>query len=664
MDTKLAINAIRILAADEVQKANSGHPGFPLGAAPIIYELFANRLKHNPKDPNWFDRDRFVLSAGHGSAMLYAVLHLFGYPDMTIDQLKEFRQFGSLTPGHPEYGHTAGVDATTGPLGAGLGMAVGFAMAEAHLAKKFNRPGLPLVDHYTYALCGDGCLMEGISSEAMSLAGTLGLSKLIVLYDSNRITIEGSTDLAFTEDVSKRFEAFGFGTFEVMDGNDSEEIGRAIIDAQIDTLRPSFIKINTHIGYGVPAKQDKASAHGEPLGEENVKILRENLNWPLQESFAIPQDVYDHYKEKVAMADLLEDSWDKMRKDYADKYPEDSALFDEYLKGGISEQARDFLSETVVQEKADATRSISGNILNEIKNTMPWMIGGSADLAPSNKTNLKDELAYSALTPEGRNIHFGVRELGMGAICLGLSLHGGILPFSSTFLVFSDYVKPMIRLAALMKLPVLYIFTHDSIGVGEDGPTHEPVEQLTMLRSIPGLDVFRPCDINETKAAYLTALTSGRPSVLALSRQNLPPAASSVKYALNGGYILDIESGEQPDVILIASGSEVSICVDAKKILTEKGVSVRIVSMPSLDVFLAQSEAYQADVLPKSVRKRIVVEAGSRQSWGVIAGLDGAYVTMDEFGASAPASKLFEKYGFTAENIANVAEGLYDKERS
>ncbi|MDR0875572.1 MAG: transketolase [Clostridiales Family XIII bacterium] len=659
MDLKLAVNAIRVLAADEVQAANSGHPGFPLGAAPIVYELYANHLKHNPADPEWFDRDRFVLSAGHGSAMLYAVLHLFGYEGLTVDQLKNFRQFGSLTPGHPEYRHTKGVDATTGPLGAGLGMAVGMAMAEAHLAKIFNRPGQqPLVDHYTYALCGDGCLMEGISSEVMSLAGTLGLSKLIVLYDSNRITIEGSTELAFTEDVTKRFEAFGFGTFEVADGNDTEAIGRAVEAAKTDTKKPSFIKIHTHIGYGVPAKQDSASAHGEPLGEENVRILREKLGWPLKEAFSIPQEVYDHYAEKAGRGVRAEEAWEGLRKEYAARDEAAAVLFEQYLAREITEEAKGFLSETVVQEKAEATRAVSGNILNGLKESLPWLIGGSADLAPSNKTYLKDEIDFSAGSPGGRNIHFGVRELGMGAICLGLALHGGVVPYCATFLVFSDYVKPMIRLAALMQLPVLYVFTHDSIGVGEDGPTHEPVEQLTMLRSVPGLDVFRPCDTNETKAAYLSALTSGRPTVLALSRQNLAPVGADVRDALNGGYILEIENGEEPEVILIATGSEVAPCVAAKKLLAGHGIDARVVSIPSLDIFLAQPEAYQADVLPKAVRKRVVVEAGSRQPWGEIAGLDGAYVTMDGFGASAPADRLFAEYGFTAEHIAEVAAKL------
>ncbi|MDR3363382.1 MAG: transketolase [Clostridiales Family XIII bacterium] len=654
------VNAIRVLAADEVEKAKSGHPGFPLGAAPIIYELYANHLKHDPADPEWFDRDRFVLSAGHGSAMLYAVLHLFGYPKMGMDALKNFRQLGSLTPGHPEYGHTPGVDATTGPLGAGLGMAVGMAMAEAHLEKLFNRPGLPLVGHYTYALCGDGCLMEGASSEALSLAGTLGLSKLIILYDSNGITIEGPTSLAFTEDVAKRMQAFGFQTLEVADGTDTEAIGRAIIEAKSDTHRPSFIRVETHIGYGVPEKQDRASAHGEPLGEENVRILRKSLDWFSDESFKISQDIYSHYREKAARGEAARAAWNALKQSYKSAEPDAGALFESYLAREIPPSVTAFLDRKVVREKPEATRGISSSILNSIKEDLPFLMGGSADLAPSNKTALMGEGDFSALTPEGRNVHFGVRELGMTAIALGLCLHGGILPYVSTFLVFSDYMKPMIRLAALMKLPILFILTHDSIGVGEDGPTHEPVEQLAMLRSTPGLHVYRPADENETLAAFRSALTSGVPTALALSRQNLAPIPASSKDAQRGGYILAAEGGDAPDVILVASGSEVAPALEARSLLKAKGVDARVVSMPSLDVFFEQPEAYREGVLPKSVARRVAIEAASRYSWGEIAGLSGAYVTMDGFGASGPATALFEKYGFTAENIAAKALGLME----
>ena len=658
MDKNAPVNAIRILAAEAVEKAKSGHPGFPLGAAPIVYELFANHLKHDPACPEWIDRDRFVLSAGHGSAMLYAALHLFGYPKMTLDEIKNFRQLDSLTPGHPEYKHTPGVEATTGPLGAGLGMAVGMAMAEKHLSSVFNREGLPLIDHYTYALCGDGCMMEGISSEVFSLAGTLGLSKLIVMYDSNGITIEGSTDIAFTEDTASRMQAFGFQTLYVEDGTDTEAIGKAIELAKADTERPSFITIKTHIGYGVPGKQDTASAHGEPLGEENVKILKQNLNWESAEAFAVPEEIYAHYKAMASKGAEVRDGWNDIAAAYAAAYPEDQKLLDSYMAREIPESAKALLGSEAEPEKGDATRSISGKILNAIKDDVPFLFGGSADLAPSNKTEMKGAGYFSKQTPEGRNVHFGVRELGMGAIALGLSLHGGVLPYAATFLVFSDYMKPMIRLAALMGLPVIYLFTHDSIGVGEDGPTHEPVEQLAMLRSTPGVYVFRPADETETRAAYGFALTEGRPTALALSRQNLPLIPSTACGALRGGYILAKEEGDAPDVILVASGSEVGPCLEARKILAEKGVDARVVSMPSLDVFFEQDKAYRDDVLPPAVTKRVAVEAASRYSWGEIAGPCGAYVTMDRFGASGPAAKLFERFGFTAENIAEAALGI------
>jgi transketolase len=550
------------------------------------------------------------------------------------------------------------VEATTGPLGAGLGMSVGMAIAESHLSKKFNRPGLPLIDHYTYALCGDGCLMEGTSSEVLSLAGTLGLHKLIILYDSNGITIEGSTDLAFTEDVITRMQAFGFQTIEVEDGTDIEAIGRAIILAKEDLDRPSFIKIKTHIGYGVPEKQDTASAHGEPLGAENVQILRKNLSWPSEEAFYVPDEIYAHYREKAFAGKAAHAEWVDLRNSYSHAEEAAYKLLNLYLSHEVTGSALDFLNKEVISEKAEATRNISGNILNSIKVELPFLIGGSADLAPSNKTYLKEEGDFSARTPEGRNIRFGVRELGMTAIALGLSLHGGLLPYVATFLVFADYMKPMIRLAALMNIPVIFILTHDSIGVGEDGPTHEPVEQLTMLRSTPGVYVFRPADTNESLASYKFALTSGKPTALAMSRQNLAPIPSSIKDAGLGGYILIAEEGETPDAILIASGSEVALAADALKILRENGVDARVVSMPSLDVFLEQPSSYRDNVLPPEVTKRVVIEAGSRYSWGQIAGLSGAYVTMDEFGASGPADKLFDKFGFTTERVVNACLDL------
>ena len=469
MTEKMAVNAIRILSADAVQKAKSGHPGLPLGAAPIAYELWAHHMKHNPADPKWMNRDRFILSAGHGSSMLYSLLHLFGY-GLTVDDMKQFRQLDSLTPGHPEYRHTAGVEATTGPLGAGLGMAVGMAMAEEHLGAKFNKKGYPVFDHYTYALCGDGCLMEGISSEVMSLAGTLGLGKLIVLYDSNSITIEGGTDLAFTEDVSKRFEAFGFQVLTVRDGNDIEAVGRAIEKAKAETSRPSFIKITTKIGYGVPAKEGKSSAHGEPLGEDNVRILRENLDWPLAEAFAVPEEVYEHYRHLAEAGKAEEEKWNEMFAAYSEAYPELREELDRWFDEDAAQGLIDDDEYWKREDKADATRNISGRALNYIKDRLPNLVGGSADLGPSNKTVMNGAGDYSAENPEGRNIHFGVREIGMTAIANGMLLHGGLRTYAATFFVFADYMKPMLRLSSLMEIPQIAVFSHDSIGVGEDGP--------------------------------------------------------------------------------------------------------------------------------------------------------------------------------------------------
>lgn len=660
MDVKTAVNAIRILSADQVQKANSGHPGLPLGAAPIAYELWANHMIHNPKNPKWINRDRFILSAGHGSAMLYSLLHLFGY-DLPISELKRFRQLDSLTPGHPEYGHTTGVEATTGPLGAGLGMAVGMAIAEKHLAKRYNRDGYNIFDHYTYALCGDGCLMEGISYEVLSLAGTLGLDKLIVLYDSNSITIEGGTDLAFTEDVTKRFEAMGFQTLEVSDGNDLAAVGRAIEEAKSDKNRPSFIKITTVIGYGVPAKAGKASAHGEPLGEENVKILRENLGWKHDEPFFVPEEVYQYYNELTAKGAASEDAWNKMFAAYSDAYPELSAELEACLNGSNAAKLENDENYWQRGTKANATRNISGSIINYVKDVVTELIGGSADLGPSNKTVMQAEAALSKDTPEGRNIHFGVRELGMTAVANGILLHGGLRTYIATFLVFADYMKPMLRLASLMKIPQIAVLSHDSIGVGEDGPTHQPIEQLTMLRGMPNMNVWRPADEMETRVAWFSALTQKEtPSCIALSRQNLPVIENSSKEALKGAYIVHKEKGSAPDIILMASGSELSIAIDAAKLLESEGKAVRVVSVPCLDVFDKQSEEYKESILPSDCRKRVAVEAASSVSWGKYVGLDGAYVTMDGFGESAPAGELFDRFGFTAQNVAAVARSLFN----
>lgn len=658
MKETTAVNAIRILSADQVQRANSGHPGLPLGAAPIAYELWAHHMNHNPKDPGWLNRDRFILSAGHGSAMLYSLLHLFGY-GLDIEELKNFRQLDSRAAGHPEYGHTVGVEATTGPLGAGLGMAVGMATAEAHLAARYNRDGFKVFDHYTYVLCGDGCLMEGISSEVMSLAGTLGLGKLILLYDSNSITIEGSTDIAFGEDVTKRFEAFGFQTLSVDDGNDLAAVGRAIEEAKADTTRPSFIKIRTTIGYGVPGRAGTPAAHGEPLGEENVKLLRETLGWESQEAFAVPQEVYDHYASLIAGGADAQREWEKLFSEYSAKYPELRAELDAAMSGTNIEKLDTDESFWVKGEKADATRSISGNIINYIKDVIPELVGGSADLGPSNKTVMKNEAWFSPKTPEGRNLHFGVREIGMTAIANGMLLHGGLRTFCATFFVFSDYIKPMLRLSSLMGIPQIAVLTHDSIGVGEDGPTHQPIEQLDMLRSVPNTDCWRPADEMETRCAWYSALSSKTtPSCLALSRQALPVLAGSSREALKGGYVVDREDGDTPDLILMASGSEVGLAIEAKKLLVEKGRRVRVVSMPCMDVFARQSDEYRESVLPRACRRRVAVEAASGLSWGEYVGLDGARVSMTGFGASAPAKKLFEKYGFTAQHVAEVALGL------
>ena len=654
---EMSVNAIRVLSADAIQKANSGHPGLPLGTAPIAYELFSKHMNYNPQNPEWINRDRFVLSGGHGSMLLYSLFHLFGIGNLSLDEVKNFRQFGSLTPGHPEYGHTVGVEATTGPLGQGMAMAVGMAMAEAHLASVFNKEGYPVVDHYTYVLGGDGCMMEGISSECFSLAGTLGLSKLIVFYDSNNISIEGSTDIAFTEDVVTRFKAFGFQTIEVEDGNDLCAIGKAIEEAKADKTRPSLIKVNTLIGYGCPAKQGKASAHGEPLGVDNVAALKENIGWPCKGDFEVPQEVYDHYKELSANMAKAEDKWNELFASYVEKYPEMKELWDNYFDGYDMSDLFNSDEYWAKGDKAEATRNTSGTILNMIKKAMPNLIGGSADLAPSNKTNMKDAGDFSKDNYAGSNLHFGVREQAMAAIGNGLMLHGGLKAFVATFFVFSDYVKPMARLTALMKLPLTYVFTHDSIGVGEDGPTHEPIEQLAAFRSLPGFTVFRPCDRTETAAAWMYAVENEcGPTGLVLTRQNLPQMEGSSKDALKGGYIIADSQKEVPDAIIIASGSEVSLAVNAKEELKKDGIDVRVVSMPSMELFDKQSAEYKESVLPNAVRKRVAVEALSDFGWYKYVGLDGRVIAMEGFGASGPAATLFEHFGFTVDNVVKTVK--------
>ncbi len=648
----LSVNAIRILSADAIQKANSGHPGLPLGAAPAAYTLWSRHMNFDPMNPQWINRDRFILSGGHGSMLLYSLLHLFGF-GLQVEDLMNFRQLDSLTPGHPEYGHTAGVDATTGPLGAGLGMAVGMAMAEKHLAAKFNKDDMKLIDHYTFALAGDGCMMEGISSEAMSLAGTLKLSKLIVLYDSNNISIEGSTDIAFTENVRKRFEAFGFQTLLVEDGNDIEAIDKAIAEAKADTERPSLIEIKTKIGAGCPAKEGKASAHGEPLGAENVAALRANLGWPVEDAFVVPDEVYENYTAIAEKAAESYTAWKELEAAYGAKYPEDMALFNSYMdNSAAASKLYDIPEFAADQEGAVATRNASGKIINIIKDAIPNLFGGSADLSPSTKTYMNDAGDFSAATPEGNNLHFGVRELAMGAIGNGIMLHGGLQAFVSTFFVFSDYLKPMARLSALMHLPLTFVLTHDSIGVGEDGPTHQPIEQLSTFRAIPNMLTFRPADYTETAAAWYTAMNStSRPVALVLSRQNLPALPSGVgKNALRGGYIVADAAGS-PDAIIIATGSEVGLAMDAKKVLDEKGINTRVVSMPCVELFEEQSETYKEGVLPSSVTNRVTVEAASTFGWDRYA---TKHVGIDTFGASGPAKLLFEKFGITVDKVVEA----------
>ena len=652
------VNAIRVLAADAIQKAKSGHPGLPLGSAAMAYELWGNHMNHNAKNPNWANRDRFVLSGGHGSTLLYSLLHFYGY-GLTLDDMKQFRQDGSLTPGHPEYRHTTGVEATTGPLGAGMGMAVGMAMAEAHLAATFNKPGYDVVDHYTFALGGDGCMMEGISSEAFSLAGTLGLSKLIVFYDSNQISIEGSTDLAFTENVQARLAAFGFQTITVEDGNDLEAIGKAIEAAKADKEHPSFITVKTQIGFGCPAKQGKASAHGEPLGDDNVKALKENLGWPEPEkTFNIPQSVYDHYQELAKKGEAAEAQWNKLFADYCEKFPAEKARWENFHAPVDAKALLNNEDFWAYEDKPQATRNLSGTMINRLKDILPQLIGGSADLAPSNKTHMNDESDFSKENYAGRNLHFGVRELAMAAIANGITLHGGLLTYVGTFFVFSDYTKPMVRLAALMGIPVTYVFTHDSIGVGEDGPTHEPIEQLAMLRALPNVNVFRPADATETAAGWYLAVTSSKtPTALVLTRQNLPQLAGSGKEALKGAYVVsEAKNAANMDGILIGTGSEVSLAVDAQAELAKAGIDVRVVSMPCMDLFEQQTAEYKESILPKTVRARVAIEALSDFGWGRYVGLDGATVCMEGFGASAPGPLLFDKFGFTVEHVVDVAK--------
>lgn len=651
------VNAIRVLSADAIQKAKSGHPGMPLGAAPIGFSLYAYHLNFNPEKPSLYCRDRFILSAGHGSMLLYSLNHLFGY-DIKMSDIKNFRQLGSITPGHPEYGHTPGVEATTGPLGAGAAMAVGMAMAERHLAGIFNKENYEIIDNYTYALLGDGCMMEGVSNEAFSLAGTLGLNKLIILYDSNNITIEGKCDLAFCEDTVKKMEAYGFYAQIVEDGNDIDKINEAIRNAKNQKEKPSFIKINTKIGYGCPKKEGSASSHGEPLGEDNVCDLRKTLNWQYNEPFFIPDDVYENCASFLDEKIKLTDKKEKIREEYFEKFPEMKTLYEEYFNFDFEKIINDE-SIWTYDDKDKATRSSSGEILNKLKEKMKNLFGGSADLAPSNKTELKGLGDFSKDNYKGQNIHFGVREMAMAGIANGIVLYGGLKAFVSTFFVFSDYLKPMARLSALMKLPVIYVFTHDSIGVGEDGPTHEPVEHLAMFRSMPDFVTFRPADTKETIAGWKYALTSkDKPVALVLSRQNLPQLKNTGDNALMGAYIVEKESKKEPDLIMVATGSELNLAIKAREELLKENIDARVVSMPSMELFEMQSEEYKESVLPSSNKKRLIIEALSKFGWGRYMGFEGKSITMDTFGASAPGSVLFEKYGFTVQNVVKTAKEL------
>lgn len=647
------INTIRGLSADMIQKANSGHPGTPLGAAPTAYTLWDKVLHITPDHDQWINRDRFILSAGHASAMLYSLLHLYGY-DVSCDEMVNFRQLNSKTPGHPEYGHTQGVEATTGPLGAGMGMAVGMAVAEKHLAAIFNKPGYPIFDHYVYSLGGDGCFMEGISTEAFSFAGTNKLDNLIIIYDSNRISIEGSTDITFTENVPLKMEALGFKTFEIEDGDDIDTILSVIEEAKQVKGQPSFIKINTKIGRFSP-KEGSESSHGEPLGVDNVAALKKTIGLDPEKFFAVDDDVYAHTGLKKDRENKVYDEWVEMLDKYFNEYPDMKSLWDQYFNSDFTSFFND---DYYVKKSHDAvaTRNVSGNVLNSLKDAYPQLMGGSADLGPSTKTYLNGEAFFSPAHYEGRNIHFGVREMAMAAIANGMMLYGGLQIYVSTFFTFCDFLKPMARMSALMKLPLLYIFTHDSIGVGEDGPTHQPVEQLTMLRSIPNFRVFRPCDEIETKAAYEYALTNGKtPTAIICSRQNLDVVDGASRDALKGGYIIDDSIGK-PEVILLASGSEVSLAINTKKALNND--KIRIVSMPSIELFRMQDEAYKESVLPSDVEKRIAVEAGSRFSWGELVGYKGDYLTVDDFGLSAPANVVFKEKGFTVEHLSEMIKNI------
>lgn len=659
---QLSVNALRTLSIDAIEKANSGHPGLPMGAAPMAYTLWTDFMNHNPKNSKWFNRDRFVLSAGHGSALLYSLLHLSGY-DVSIEDLKSFRQWGAKTPGHPEVNDTDGVEATTGPLGQGIAMAVGMAMAEAHLAALYNKEDFQVVDHYTYALISDGDIMEGISHEAASLAGHLGLGKLIALYDSNHISLDGELDKAFSENTAERFQAYNWQVLTVKDGNNLEEIRAALKEAKANTEQPTLIEVKTIIGYGSPNKSNSSASHGAPLGEEEVKLTKENYGWDY-EPFHVPQEVYADFEEKIIQNGMeKEEEWKKLLASYKEAYPELAASLEATIQGELPEGWEQSLPVFEPGKDTMATRASSGKVLNAIAKEIPTFFGGSADLASSNKTTMVDGGDFSRNDYAGRNIWFGVREHAMGAMLNGMALHGGLKVFGATFFVFNDYLRPAIRLAALMNQPVTYVFTHDSIAVGEDGPTHEPIEQLASLRAMPGISVIRPADANETAAAWRLAIESkDQPTALVLTRQNVPTLEGTSDKAYEGvkkgAYVISDSEKETPDAILIATGSEVQLAIRAQTALKKENIDVRVVSMPSFDRFEAQDETYQKEVLPPHVKSRVAIEMGSTFGWDRYVGDHGRILGIDRFGASAKGEKVVEEYGFTVENVVKYVKSV------
>jgi transketolase len=659
-----AINAIRFLSVDAVQKANSGHPGLPMGTAAMAYIVWTRHLKFNPHNPNWPGRDRFILSGGHGSALLYSLLYLTGY-DLPLEQIMNFRQWGSKTPGHPEYGLTPGVEVTTGPLGQGFANGVGMAIAEAHLAAEFNRPGYEVVNHFVYAIATDGDLMEGVASEAASLAGHLRLGKLIYLYDDNRISIDGSTDLAFTEDRAARFEAYGWQVLKVNDGNNLKTVDSAIRHAKKD-LRPSLIICRTHIGYGLPTRQDTAKAHGEPPGQEELDGAKKNLGWPIEPKFYVPDDVLALFRKAIKRGERVEKQWREKLRAYLAEYPQLDTELERRLMGDLPENWDADLPVFPADGKGMATRAASGNLINVLAGRLPELIGGSADLAPSNNTWIKDSPDFQKDTPEGRNFHFGVREHAMGAIINGMAVHGGVIPYGGTFLIFSDYMRPAVRLSALSRYPSIWVYTHDSVGLGEDGPTHQPVEHLAALRAIPNLVVLRPADANEVTEAWKIAISRRNgPTALILTRQTIPTIDRSI-YAQavglwKGAYVLADMGDTTPEIILMASGSEVSLIIEAGVRLASEGVNVRLVSFPSWELFKSQEESYRNLVLPPEIKARLSVEAGVSQGWQQWVGDSGEILSIERFGASAPYKVIFENYGLTVDNIINCARQILAK---